>query len=92
MKLCFRRFVKELVDLRDDSLGLPYLELGIYIKIYNYKKIIDIKDNFIEVKNYIIKGQNLKITFLNKDKLSVSGIFEEVIIKGDKSNDNKNKV
>lgn len=73
-----------------DILDLPKLELGRYLTIYNYKNLLDIKTDIIELSFYIIKGEKLKIIFLNKDEIKIGGLIKEIIIRGD-NNANKNK-
>ena len=71
-------------------LDLPRLELGKNLIIYNYKNLLDIKDDIIELSLYIIKGEKLKIIYLNKDEIRISGKITEIILRGDK-NANKDK-
>lgn len=71
-------------------LDLPRLELGKNLIIYNYKNLLDIKADIIELSLYIIKGEKLKIIYLNKDEIRISGKITEIILRGDK-NANKDK-
>lgn len=73
-----------------DILDLPKLELGKNLIIYNYKNLLDIKTDIIELSFYIIKGEKLKIAFLNKDEIRISGKITEIILRGD-NNANKDK-
>lgn len=49
--------------------------------IENYKQLIDVSDQCIEIDNYLLKGENLKIDTLNQFMLKVHGVFKEIIIK-----------
>ena len=71
-------------------LDLPRLELGKNLIIYNYKNLLDIKADIIELSLYIIKGERLKIIYLNKYEIKISGKITEIILRGDK-NANKDK-
>ena len=49
--------------------------------IENYKQLIDVSDQCIEIDNYLLKGKNLKIDTLNQFMVKVHGVFKEIIIK-----------
>ncbi|XMB87300.1 hypothetical protein RJG79_05725 [Mycoplasmatota bacterium WC44] len=44
-----------------------------YLVIYNYKEIIDLRDESITVRNYSIVGKGLKIRSMNKHLMKITG-------------------
>ncbi|MBE6137770.1 MAG: hypothetical protein E7176_05185 [Erysipelotrichaceae bacterium] len=46
----------------------------------NYKQIIDIKDDLIRLENLSIKGNSLKIKYLDKYRLVVEGLIKDIAI------------
>lgn len=78
------------VGIADCCLNLPYLELGLLTRIYNYGYLIDIKDERISTTNYIILGRNLRIKFLHKNEIVIDGEINCIYI-GDSENENKAK-
>ncbi len=48
---------------------------------YNYKTIINITNNLIDLNNCLIHGNNLRITELKKDYMLINGIINKVEFK-----------
>lgn len=51
------------------------------IIIYNYIKLIDLKNNTVETKKYIIIGNNLTIFKMNKYDLVIKGNLSNIKVK-----------
>ena len=51
------------------------------IIIYNYIKLIDLKNNKVETKKYIIIGNNLTIFKMNKYDLVIKGNLSNIKVK-----------
>ena len=51
------------------------------IIIYNYIKLIDLKNNTVETKKYIIIGNNLTIFKMNKYYLVIKGNLSNIKVK-----------
>ena len=55
-----------------------------YLLIQNYKKILEIKDDYILVimkdYNFKISGEFLKVTYFSKEELKIEGNIENIKI------------
>jgi len=52
-----------------------------FIRVNEYRKIIDINDSIIELLNLTIRGQELKIRILTKEYIIIVGKIKEIIFK-----------
>lgn len=49
-----------------------------YIEIYNYQRILDLEPNEIVVERYIVEGDNIKVSSMNKNVIKISGYIHSV--------------
>ena len=73
-----KKYLKKL-DIPKEYLGkIKIAYVAKTLKIYNYDDILSIDKNIIELKNIIISGNNLSISYIDKIFIELTGEITKI--------------